>query len=125
MYTLILTLAIVLVFLAWSGLRYFRVRKAANYLNNADFEKMYHGGQLIDIREQAAYRQKHILGARNLPASQLKQSLTAIRKDKPLFIYDSSRSTSLPNAVLLLKKEGFTDINVLEEGFEAWTGKVK
>ncbi len=122
--TIILLLTLI-AFLGWTAWRYYQVRKAAKFIDNAAFAELIHGGQLIDIREQSAYRTKHILGARNLPASQFNQSMSALRKDKPILLYDSSRSTSLPRVVLSLKKAGYTTIYVLKDGFDYWNGKVK
>ena len=65
---------------------YFRIRKAAKFVDNATFEELIRQGQLIDLREPAEFHAKHILGARNIPSTQLKLSLAALRKDKPIFL---------------------------------------
>lgn len=110
---------------AWVSWTYYRLRRSAKFLSNSEFAGMIKSGQLIDIREAGDYQAKHIMGARNIPASQLSQSLAALRKDKPILIYDTGRSTSLPGALKTLKKAGYTDLYVLEDGIDYWDGKVK
>ena len=104
---------------------YFRIRKAAKFVDNAAFEELIRKGQLIDLREPAEFHAKHILGARNIPSTQLKLSLAALRKDKPILLYENSRSSRVTNAALYLKKQGYTDIYVLSYGLDSWNGKVK
>ena len=109
----------------WMGFNYFRIRKAAKFVDNAEFEELIRQGQLIDLREPAEFHAKHILGARNIPSTQLKLSLAALRKDKPILLYENSRSSRVTNAALYLKKQGYTDIYVLSYGLDSWNGKVK
>ena len=90
-----------------------------------EFEELIRQGQLIDLREPAEFHAKHILGARNIPSTQLKLSLAALRKDKPILLYENSRSSRVTNAALFLKKKGYTDIYVLSYGLDSWNGKVK
>ena len=92
----------------WMGFNYFRIRKAAKFVDNATFEELIRKGQLIDLREPAEFHAKHILGARNIPSTQLKLSLAALRKDKPILLYENSRSSRVTNAALYLKKQGYT-----------------
>ena len=80
---------------------------------------------MIDLREPVEFHAKHILGARNIPSTQLKLSLAALRKDKPILLYENSRSSRVTNAALYLKKQGYTDIYVLSYGLDSWNGKVK
>ena len=77
----------------WMAFNYFRIRKAAKFVDNATFEELIRQGQLIDLREPAEFHAKHILGARNIPSTQLKLSLAALRKDKPILLYENSRSS--------------------------------
>ncbi|MCS4488575.1 rhodanese-like domain-containing protein [Streptococcus sciuri] len=121
-WVLVAIMVCIMLYTAWN---YFRVRRSAIFLDNRSFEERMHSGQLIDIRESSAFQKKHILGARNLPASQLKNSLSAIRKDKPVLIYDNNRSQSLPRIILILKKEGYQNIYVLKDGLDYWDGKIK
>ena len=59
------------VIIGWFAWTYISVRRSAKFINNAEFESMIHTSQLIDVREAAAFKTKHIMGARNLPASQI------------------------------------------------------
>ncbi|CFR27817.1 rhodanese-like domain-containing protein [Streptococcus agalactiae] len=93
--SVILIIVILLAFVAWASWNYWRVRRAAKFLDNESFQKEMSRGQLIDIREAGAFHRKHILGARNIPASQFKVALSALRKDKPVLLYDAKAVVSL------------------------------
>lgn len=121
----IIVLVILVAIVVWMAWTYFSLRRAAKFIDNAEFESMIHTSQLIDVREAGAFKTKHIMGARNLPASQIQLSMSAIRKDKPVLLYDSSRSSALPRVIRTLKKAGYTNLYVLKDGFDYWTGKVK
>lgn len=118
-------LAIIVGMLGWMGFNYVRVRRAAKVVDNAEFSNRVRQGQLIDLRDPANFRRKHILGARNIPSQQLKTSLGAIRKDKAVLLYENSRGQRVMNAAILLKKEGYKDIYILSAGLDGWKGKVK
>lgn len=119
---IVVFIAIIAIWLYWT---YFSIRRVAKFIDNATFESMMRTGQVIDIRESGAFKTKHIMGARNLPTSQIKLSLSALRKDKPILLYDSSKSSTLPRVIRTLKKAGYTNLYVLKDGFDYWTGKVK
>lgn len=116
---------IVLAMVAWMGFNYFRIRRAAKIVDNAEFEALIRTGQLIDVRDPAEFHRKHILGARNIPSTQLKTSLAALRKDKPVLLYENQRAQRVTNAALLLKKQGFSEIYILSYGLDSWNGKIK
>lgn len=122
---MVLVLIILVVFGAWVWWNYHRIHTAAKFISNDEFSTLIHNNQLLDIRSPEAFRKRHILGARNFPAVQLKQTLVSLKKDKPILIYDNAKSSSLGNAVLLLRKSGFKEIYVLKDGFEYWNGKTK
>ena len=116
---------LVVAMLAWMGYNYLRIRRAAKIVDNAEFGDMIRQGQLIDLRDTADFRRKHILGARNIPSQQLKTSLGAIRKDKVVLLYENSRGQRVMNAAILLKKQGYQDIYILSTGLDGWKGKIK
>ncbi|MHB9781840.1 rhodanese-like domain-containing protein [Streptococcus sp. 10F2] len=118
-------LIVLLGFLAWMGFNYWRLRRAANLVENAEFAAMIRSSQLIDVREPEAFRKKHILGARNIPANQIKQSLAALSKTKPILLYDNNRGPSVTNTIFYLHKQGYRNLYLLAGGLEAWNGKVK
>ncbi|MGV3323347.1 rhodanese-like domain-containing protein [Streptococcus hyovaginalis] len=122
-WTLLVLVSILVI--AWSAWNYFRLKKAATFVENDEFLQLMLVGQLIDIREPSRFRQKHILGARNFPMQQFEASLGALNKEKPVLIYDDNRGVLIPRAAKILKKAGFERVYVLENGFDYWNGKVK
>jgi rhodanese-related sulfurtransferase len=93
-------------------------------LSQEEFTNGYRKAQLIDVRESNEFDNGHILGARNVPLTQLKMRKAEIRKDKPVYLYCQSGQRAI-RAAAMLKKHGCTDISVLKGGFRKWTGKVK
>ncbi len=122
-WTLLVLVSILVI--AWSAWNYFRLKKAATFVENDEFSQLIRIGQLIDIREPSRFHQKHILGARNFPMQQFEASLGALNKEKPVLIYDDNRGVLIPRAAKILKKAGFERVYVLENGFDYWNGKVK
>lgn len=112
-------------YLIWTVWRYVTMKKAAQFVDNATFASHLRTGQLLDLRDAASFQRQHILGARHFPLASLKDSLSALRKDKPVLLYDDRRGVGTVRALSILKKAGFTDIYVLKDGFEHWNGKVK
>src|SRR5699024_1414175 len=104
--------------------RHFRNRAFFNVLSEENFRKGYRRAQLIDVREPQEYEKGHILGARNIPMSQLKNRLVELRKDKPVYLYCQGIARA-NRAANVLKKNGYKDINQLQGGFRRWTGPVK
>ncbi|WP_238473750.1 rhodanese-like domain-containing protein [Paenisporosarcina cavernae] len=110
-----------IVYVLVSGMR---LRKAVTNLTQEQFIEGYRKSQLIDVREPKEFDNGHILGARNLPNSQLRQRYKEIRPDKPVYLYCQSGSRSARTA-LFLKKKGYNQVYQLQGGFRQWTGKVK
>jgi rhodanese-related sulfurtransferase len=118
---LLLALIIVIVI---SVFRYFRQRTYLKTITEEQFREGYRKAQLIDVREPQEFKNGHILGARNIPVTQMKQRLIEIRPDKPVYLYCQSGARS-QRAAQLLHKKGYKDISQLKGGFKKWTGKVK
>jgi rhodanese-related sulfurtransferase len=93
-------------------------------LTEEEFKENLRKVQLIDVREPQEYEAGHILGARNIPLSQLKMRLIELRKDKPVYLYCASGNRSM-RAAALLKRNGYETLCHLQGGFKKWTGKVK
>ncbi|WP_404453386.1 rhodanese-like domain-containing protein [Oceanobacillus kapialis] len=104
--------------------RYFRQSNYLKVLTEQQFREGYRKAQLIDVREPQEFEKGHILGARNIPLTQMKQRLVEIRPDKPVYLYCQSGSRSA-RAAQLLNKKGYSDISQLKGGFKKWTGKIK
>lgn len=114
----------VVVLLAVGIFRYYRQRNYTKVLTEDQFREGYRKAQLIDVREPQEFDRGHILGARNIPVSQMKQRLVEMRKDKPVYLYCQGSSRSA-RAAQLLHKKGYKDIYQLKGGFKKWTGKIK
>ncbi|RLL48095.1 rhodanese-like domain-containing protein [Oceanobacillus piezotolerans] len=114
----------ILVILAVGIFRYYRQRAYLKVLTEDEFVKGYRKAQLIDVREPQEFERGHILGARNIPVTQMKQRLIEMRKDKPVYLYCQSGSRSA-RAAHLLHKQGYQEIYQLKGGFKKWTGKIK
>lgn len=101
-----------------------RLKKAVSGLTQEQFIEGYRKAQLVDVREPKEFDGGHILGARNIPSSQMRQRVKEIRSDKPVYLYCQNSARSSRTA-LFLKKKGYTQIYQLEGGFKKWTGKIK
>ncbi len=79
------------------------------------------GGLVLDVRESEEYGQGHILGARNLPLSQLEKRAAELDKlkNKPVILCCASGNRST-RAVGLLKSRGLERVFNLSGGFAAW-----
>ncbi|KKB37265.1 Rhodanese-like domain protein [Bacillus thermotolerans] len=123
---LLYTIAAILgVIILYSLYVYFSQKKAVTSLSQEEFVKGYRKAQLIDVREPGEYEAGHILGARNIPLTQLKTRMKKeIRPDKPVYLYCQSGMRS-GRAAKTLRKNGYHDLYHLEGGFKKWTGKVK
>lgn len=123
--TLLLVIVIFLAYYGGSWLYYrFRAKQLGGELNNAQFESTMRKAQLVDLREKKYFDSGHILGARNLPYTQLKMWVSELRKDLPVYLYEQGATLSI-RAALKLKKLGFQNIKWLKSGFNEWEGKTK
>jgi len=115
---------IVVILIGYTIFRTIRQSKYLTVLEEDEFRKNYRKAQLIDVREPQEYKNGHILGARNIPATQLKQRLVEIRPDKPVYLYCQGGTRSAKAADVLHKK-GYKHLYQLKGGFKKWNGKVK
>jgi rhodanese-related sulfurtransferase len=110
--------------LIYQGGTWLYQRKILKTLNEDEFRAGYRKSQLIDVREPNEFEAGHILGARNIPLSQMKVRLQEIRPDKPVYLYCQSGIRS-GRAAQLLHRKGYKDLSHLQGGFKKWSGKVK
>lgn len=99
-------------------------KQAGQKITAQELESLRIGAQIIDVREQAEFDARHIMGARNIPMSVFSGRVGEIRKDKPVYLYDDNEG-QVARAANMLKKAGHTQIFYLEKGFSTWTGKTK
>ncbi|MBM7569688.1 rhodanese-related sulfurtransferase [Aquibacillus albus] len=121
---LLFLLALIAALILFSVFRYLKQMKILNTLTEEQFREGYRKAQLIDVREPKEFEGGHILGARNIPISQMRQRLNELRKDQPVYLYCQSGARSA-RAALLLNKKGYNDLNHLKGGFKKWNGKIK
>ncbi|MCM3597168.1 rhodanese-like domain-containing protein [Metabacillus idriensis] len=109
---------------AYTIYSYFYQRKIMKTLTEEEFRAGYRKAQLIDVREPNEFDGGHILGARNIPLSQMRQRHKEIRKDQPVYIYCQNTVRSGRTAQML-KRKGYNDLYMLKGGFKGWGGKIK
>ncbi|MGG3683435.1 rhodanese-like domain-containing protein [Aeribacillus composti] len=119
-WSLLILAAIIIYFLA----TFLYQKKIMKGLTEEEFKAGYRKAQLIDVREPNEFEGGHILGARNIPLSQLRQRYKEIRPDKPVYLYCQSSARS-GRAAQMLKKKGYQELYYLKGGFKKWTGKIK
>ncbi|MDL4841568.1 rhodanese-like domain-containing protein [Aquibacillus rhizosphaerae] len=117
-------IGLVIVLILFSVYRYFKQKKVLTTLTEDEFREGYRKAQLIDVREPKEFEAGHILGARNIPLTQMRQRLIELRKDQPVYLYCQNGSRTI-RAAMLLNKKGYKDLNQLKGGFKKWNGKVK
>lgn len=74
--------------------------------------------QLIDVREEFEYETSNLDGE-NIPLAEILLEKDKISKDKPVIIHCRSGKRSA-QAILLLEKEGYTNLANLQGGILAW-----
>ena len=101
------------------------IRKGAK-ITNSQATKIINKGKtaIIDIRDQKQYQAGHILNAVHVPLSSLQERIGKLEKFKgqPIIIVDESGKES-DKAASILKKEGFSQINILRGGMTGWVGE--
>ncbi len=121
LYTIAIILVLIIIYVLVNT---FRLKKSVTDLSQEQFIQGYRKAQLIDVRETKEFDSGHILGARNIPSTQLRQRYKEIRPDLPVYLYCQNSGRSA-RAALFLKKKGYNQLYQLQGGFKTWTGKVK
>jgi rhodanese-related sulfurtransferase len=122
--TLYIILIIIAAFIIYALFTWLYQRKVVKTLTEEQFREGYRKAQLIDVREPNEFDNGHILGARNIPLSQMKMRLQELRPDKPVYLYCQSGTRS-GRAAQLLYRKGYKDLSQLQGGFKKWSGKIK
>ncbi|WP_291632645.1 FAD-dependent oxidoreductase [Clostridium sp.] len=71
---------------------------------------------IIDVREKNEYELSHIIGAVNIPLSEIRQRVNEIPKDQPVYLHCRSAQRSY-NAARALQNIGYTNIYNIAGGF--------
>lgn len=121
LYTLLIIIVAVVIYYGFS---YFYQKKIVKTVSEEEFRAGYRKAQLIDVREPNEFDAGHILGARNIPMSQMKMRMKEIRPDMPIYLYCQSGMRS-GRAAQFLYKKGYKNLTQLQGGFKKWSGKVK
>nr|WP_263325747.1 rhodanese-like domain-containing protein [Neobacillus sp. Marseille-Q6967] len=124
MSSLITLLIIIAVIILYAVFTYFYQKRIVKTVTEEEFRAGYRKAQLIDVREPNEYEGGHILGARNIPLSQLKIRMKELRPDLPVYLYDQNGMRSA-RAAQFLHRKGYKDLTQLQGGFKKWSGKVK
>lgn len=123
-YSNIVLIIILFALLSYSLFNYFQRKRIIKVLTQEEFIEGYRKAQLIDVREPNEFESGHILGARNIPLTQLKMRMKEIRPDKPVYLYCQGSSRS-GRAAQMLYKKGYKQLFQLKGGFKKWTGRIK
>ena len=110
--------------IAYSLYNHFHQKRILKTLTEEEFRAGYRKAQLIDVREVNEFEGGHILGARNIPISQLKSRMKEIRSDKPVYLYCQSGLRS-GRAAQMLSRKGYNQLFHLQKGFKKWSGRIK
>ncbi|WP_220740362.1 rhodanese-like domain-containing protein [Leuconostoc miyukkimchii] len=101
-------------------------KTSATLLKSTEFSEkiLTENGQIIDVRESAAYKRSHVMGARNIPSTNFTQGKSGLRKDRDIFLYDE-RLRDVARVSKSLKKQGYdkNKIFILRGGFSSYEGK--
>ncbi|WHX99284.1 rhodanese-like domain-containing protein [Neobacillus sp. DY30] len=124
MNSLYVLLIIIVAIAAYSVFTYFYQKKIVKTVTEEEFRAGYRKAQLIDVREPNEFEAGHILGARNIPISQMRMRMKELRPDLPVYLYDQNGLRSARAAQFLYRK-GYKDLTQLQGGFKKWSGKVK
>ncbi|MGV8979972.1 FAD-dependent oxidoreductase [Clostridium sp.] len=71
---------------------------------------------IIDVREKNEYELSHVIGAVNIPLSEIRQRTNEIPKDEPVYLHCRSAQRSY-NAARALQNLGYTNIYNIAGGF--------
>lgn len=102
---------------------YTRLFSGVSALSPYAATQMLNGGEAVffDVREEAEFKNGHVIDAHNFPVSSLDKRLHEIEKfkDKEIVLYcESGMRTS--RFAAKLRKNGFTKLHVLAGGLAAW-----
>ncbi|MBN1391523.1 MAG: FAD-dependent oxidoreductase [Sedimentisphaerales bacterium] len=74
---------------------------------------------LLDVRTPAEYQQSKLTNSTLIPLASLRTRFGEIERDKPIVAF-CNYSLRAYEAAFILKKQGFSDVKVLDGGIEMW-----
>jgi len=89
-------------------------------LDAEEFRQNMRKGQLIDIQAEAAFKQKHINGARSFPKRSVLGQLHKLRNDQSIYLVGKFGGSSERGVAKKLLKKGYRPIYILKGGMENW-----
>lgn len=81
-------------------------------------ELLEEGNLIIDVREKGEYARGHIKGAVNIPLSELRERVSEIPRDKPVYLHCRTGQRSY-NAVMALQNLGYQNVHNITGSFLA------
>lgn len=91
-------------------------------VNAKEFNELKNKNQLIDVREKSVFKEEHIVGARNIPISNLKYAENKLFKNKPVYLYCNTGKTAAKGAKILLD-QGYQELVVMKDNLQNYPGK--
>lgn len=78
-------------------------------------------GLILDIRDKKLFKEGHIIGAMNIPKTELAKHYAKLEpyKEKSVIVVCQNGSQS-GDVAMELQKKGFTDAVILSGGMQAW-----
>lgn len=67
------------------------------------------GAFIVDVREKAEFERGHLLNAKNIPLSEIRQRLDEIPHDVPVYVHCRTGQRSY-NAVMMLQNKGYDNV---------------
>ncbi|MDD3113958.1 MAG: rhodanese-like domain-containing protein [Candidatus Izemoplasmatales bacterium] len=95
------------------------------FLEPEEFRLNMRKGQLIDVRREDNFNHRRINGSRSFPNRTVFSSLSRLRRDQAIFLYDENCKNSVKRIAKKLIKKGFKPVYVLKNGLEKWPFPIK
>ena len=74
----------------------------------------------VDLRTPKEFQQKHLPGARSIPIAELEKRVAEIPKTGRVILYCACRPGDDSYAYFLLRDKGYTNLTVIDDGFDGW-----
>lgn len=80
-----------------------------------DFHKVLQKVQRVDVIERTSFEYSRFLDGRNFLMSRFKDTMSSLRKEKHVYIYEN-HDVLTKLADILLHKDGFKELSFLKKG---------